>query len=205
MTCVVGLRTEDDVYIAVDSIAVENWNKIIRKDKKMFFKNGFLFGFAESFRAGQLLQFVLEMPEYKENEKDVFEYLCVDFVLALRTCYAQHGFQRKFEEGEEKGSLAMIGYKNRLFVLESDFQIEESFSNYNAIGVGKNMALGALCALEQVNSNLNPREKLEIALVASEQWSCAVAPPFYVSKYSDFKKESPNKNNVECKEDLLTL
>ena len=55
MTIIVGLVTKAGVLMGADSAGVCGYELTIRKDKKIYQVDDFLFGYTTSFRMGQLL------------------------------------------------------------------------------------------------------------------------------------------------------
>ena len=70
----------------------------------------------------------------------------------------------------------MVGYKGRLFKIDSDFQVAEAKQKYNATGCGQGFALGSLFSTK--NMEIAPKERLKIALKAAVDNSGGVRPPF---------------------------
>src|SRR5574344_672715 len=127
MTCIVGMidRKSNKVIIGGDSAASTNVSVVIRKDTKVFKKGVFVIGCTSSFRMIQLLKFKLILPDM--NNKDIYEYLCTDFIDAVRECFNEGGFLQKEPTGEETGGQFLIGYEDRLFIIDNDFQVGETY------------------------------------------------------------------------------
>lgn len=174
MTCIVGMVEEDKVYIGSDSAGVSGWSLSIRKDRKLFRNGPFLVGFTSSFRMGQLLQYAFRPPT-RHPERDVMEFLAVDFIDAVRSCLKNGGFAERNNEVEKGGSF-LLGYEGRLFKIDSDYQVAESVDGFDAAGCGEDVALGAMFAAR----HLAPTDRLTIALESSERFSAGVRRPFYI-------------------------
>lgn len=174
MTCIVGLVQDGVVYIGGDSAGVaEPYTLTIRADEKVFTRDSMIFGFSSSFRMGQLLRYRLGVPE--DHAFDPEEYMATVFVDAVRECLKQGGFASRINE-EERGGIFMVGYKGRLFTIESDYQVSHALDPFMAIGSGKDPALGALYATEE----MPPRERVLRALEAAEHFNTWVRRPFLV-------------------------
>jgi ATP-dependent protease HslVU (ClpYQ) peptidase subunit len=182
-TCIVALVDKGKIIIGGDSAGTNSFSlrSTIRKDKKVFMrqkgKDKWVFGFTTSYRMGQLVQYVLDLPVYDES-MDLHQFMVTKFVPALRTCFQGGGFENKKEERVSGGSF-IVGFKGTLFVIQSDYQVAIASEPYTAVGCGESIALGALSALTATNSKLTPEKKLRIALEAAEQYSAGVRAPFH--------------------------
>lgn len=178
MTCIVGLIEDNKVYIGGDSAGVSGSHITKRKDTKVFERYGVLIGYTSSFRMGQLLRFKLIVPPKKCN--DLYEYMCTDFVDAIRKCLSDGGFAQK-TNGEETGGYFLVGIENRLFKIENDYQVGESFKSYEAVGSGEDYAKGCLYSVCD-DKQLSPQEKIYMALAASAEFSGSVCAPFIIKE-----------------------
>lgn len=178
MTCIVGLVNKKDksVIIGADSAGVSDWDISVRKDPKVFFVGDFLIGCTSSFRMIQLLMYSLEIPKIGNTE--LFKFMCTDFVNAIRTCFESGGYLQKSDTGEDKGGTFLVGYKSRLFRIDSDFQVGELVNGIDAIGVGKNYSLGSLFSTKF--TNLTPEQRVTQALEAACEFSMGVTKPLVI-------------------------
>ena len=175
MTCIVGFidKKNKKVIIGADSAGVAGLELKIRKDPKVFKLNDFVIGCTSSFRMIQLLNFSLELPEVEE---DIYKYMCTKFINAVRECFKKGGFLSKSNEQEE-GGVFLVGYKSRLFCIQIDFQVEELYSKFNAVGCGDEYAKGALSILSE-DKNIKPKAKVLKALEVASIHSAGVEKPF---------------------------
>jgi len=179
MTCIVGFveKKTKKVIIGADSIGISNYyNKVVRKDSKVFFVDSFLIGCTGSFRMAQLLRFSLKIPPI--STKDSYEFMCTDFIDAVRECFKTGGFIQKYPNGDEKGEPFLVGYKGRLFSVNEDFQVGENLNGLDAIGAGFAYALGSLHSTK--NTSLSAKERVKLALEASEEYCSGVSKPFNI-------------------------
>ena len=181
MTCIVGLVDDDDVIIGADSagVCVSTFSMRVRADEKVFVRDDFIFGFTTSFRMGQLIRYKLQIPR-KHESQDLYEYMVVDFVDAVRACLKGGGFTT-IRENEERGGNFLVGHEGRLFGVEGDFQVAESSHPFDAVGCGMDLALGAMVASECVK---DPFDRVTLALQAAAQFSAGVSDPFTLKKLS---------------------
>ena len=79
---------------------------------------------------------------------------------------------RKFE----KCGTFLVAYKNRLFKIDSDFQVGEKLNGIDTCGCGQDFALGALHVLQK--EEIPIESKILKALEISELLSSGVCRPF---------------------------
>lgn len=176
MTCIVAVPSRSGVVMGADSAGVAGLDLQVRADAKVFTRGPFLMGFTSSFRMGQLLRYRLPTPLHDPAVED-HEYLATSFVDAVRECLAQGGWRKKSNEQEEGGTF-LVGYRGRVYAVESDFQVAEPASGFTACGCGQMVALGALHALR--DRHLGANVKVRRALQAAESFSAGVRGPFLI-------------------------
>ena len=183
MTCIIGYvnRKTKDTFIGADSSAVMGDEIFKRSDEKVFVNGPMIFGFAGSFRMGQILRYSFEVPK-QSKKKDDYEYLCTDFVDDLMKCFTKKGFAT-VEDNVIIGGTFLMGYKGNLYEVGPDFQVGKDLVNYAAIGVGEQFARGALYILDQ-DGELPTEQKVYMALEAAEEFSSSVTSPFSIMKLS---------------------
>lgn len=172
MTCIIGAIDNGKIYMGADSAGVGGYALWRRKDRKIFINGEFLIGFTSSFRMGQLLQYDFTPPQKKENQ-DIFEFMVTDFVESVRECLKKGGYS-KIRENEESGGTFLVGYRGRLFTIESDFQVAEIFHDFAAVGCGDQIALGSMYSTFGKKTS----ERIMTALEAAQEFSAGVRSPF---------------------------
>lgn len=182
MTCIVGMIDNKRVIMGGDSAGVSGLHVTIRKDPKVFIVGDFLIGCTTSFRMIELLQFSLKVKE--RGEMDVYEYICTDFINAVRKCFTKGGYLQKFTSGDEKGGEFLVGYQGRLFKISTDFQVGESAEPYEACGSGEDYAKGSLyeSSPERTDTNLLPKYRIIRALETAVKFNAGVRPPFLIKE-----------------------
>lgn len=173
MTCIVALRSGGKVFMGCDSAGVGGLSLQIRVDPKIYRVGPVLIGFTSSFRMGQLLGYSLKVPDH-DPRMALEKYMATDFVNAVRTCLKEGGFARKKEE-EESGGIFLVAIEGRLFEIESDYQVGERVEPFAACGCGVDLALGSLFTTDE---SIEPKRRLELALLAAEAFSAGVRKPF---------------------------
>lgn len=175
MTCIAGVVSNGDVWMAGDSAGVAGLNLTVMRQPKVFRSGEFLFGYTTSFRMGQLLRYGLKIPPQRSRES-VERYLQISFIDALRKGLSVGGFARKKDE-VESGGCFLMGYRGRLFRVLGDYQVTEARDRFDAVGCGAAYALGVLYAARKW---LLPYDRLRMALKAAERMSAGVRGPFNV-------------------------
>lgn len=190
MTCVVSVLFGDEVYMGSDSAGITgNWDLRIREDKKVFQIKDMIIGFTTSFRMGQLLQYSLNVPDYPyegNTEDEINKYMHCHFLEAVRELFKSKGYS-KIENNSEEGGEFLIGYRNKLWIIHSDYQIARSYLKYQAIGCGAPYALGTLHMIRDGWDNENawlctPGDIIHRALYTAEQFCAGVRGPYYILK-----------------------
>jgi len=176
MTCIVGLVQDNRVYIGGDSAGVAGYGLTVRADEKVFVNGDFIMGFTSSFRMGQLLRYSLKPPKY-HPDIDLTEYMVTDFINAVRECLKTGGYAKKDKEEETAGTF-LVGFRGKLFKIDSDYQVGIPMQMFDACGCGEKIALGAMFA----NSSLSPIERVTQSLEVAEQFSAGVRRPFIVKE-----------------------
>lgn len=174
MTCIVGIADGKRVVIGGDSAGVSGLDIVIRRDPKVFRVGPYVIGYTSSFRMGQLLRFKLNCPE-QDPRHDDFQHMATVFVDNVRTVLKDNGYA-VITNNEESGGVFLVGYRGRLYKVESDFQVGESSDDYDAVGCGESFALGSLFATPK----LPPKKRIDLALTAATHHSAGVRAPFVV-------------------------
>ena len=181
MTCIAAIAEGGTVWMGADS-AGSNGSRInTRADPKIYEVGEMLIGFTTSYRMGQLLGYKLCLPHH-HTDVSILDYLHNDFIDAVRETLKSGGYARE-DCGAETGGTFLVGYRGRIFQVESDFQIGEQASNYDAVGSGVLVALGALYATSGVG--LSPEKRIKIALRAAEEHAVGVRGPIVLKSLPD--------------------
>jgi hypothetical protein len=175
MTCIVGLVDNGCIYMGGDSAGTAGSSQTIVRDPKVFVNGPFVMGFTTSFRMGQLLHFAFVPPPHDPEDMDVYHYMVTTFVDAVRDCLKAGGYAYKAQDHEVGGTF-LVGYCSRLFQISDDYQVAEASDGYDAVGSGKQAALGALYATQ----GEGPIHRVLTALQAAEHFTASVRGPFTI-------------------------
>lgn len=173
MTCIVGVAEKGKVYLGGDSAGVGGLSITIRSDEKVFKNGKFIMGFTTSFRMGQLLRYKFSPPPQSMGQGDM-EYMVVNFIDAVRSCFSENGFGKMTDKDSNAGGNFLVGYNGVLYNIDNDFQVGIPTAQYDSVGCGTDLALGALHSTR----GKKPQERLKMALEAASAFSAGVAPPF---------------------------
>lgn len=193
MTCIVGLVHKGVTYIGADSLGSNGYSKTVRKDRKVFKlkdTSDVILGYTSSFRMGQILMYASGLIDVKDKLNINHEYLVTKFIPNVINLFEKNGYGRN-NSGEKSGGTFLMGYNDKLYKIESDYQVGEPSLQYDACGSGEDFALGSLHSTE--GSNLLPEERVLFALRASSEFSIGVQAPFYIlntenNKVVEFEK-----------------
>lgn len=187
MTCIVGFVKDGITYIGGDSLGSNGYSGTVNKNRKVFHSKDTdkaIIGYTSTFRMGQLLQYSKglfdELSINKDNIND--EYMITNFIPRLQNLFNNGGIEQN-NNGVKSSGEFLLGYKDKLYKVQSDYSILESVDNYDACGCGEDFALGSLKTTE--NMNLKPEEKIHLALQSASKFSVGVAPPFYIINTKD--------------------
>lgn len=180
MTCVIALRHDNEIFLGSDSAGVSGLDLTVRADTKIFRKEEAIISFTSSFRMGQLLQYNFKMPKHEEGVSTI-AYLNTDFIDAIRECFDDGGYLKR-ESDRESGGCFLIGYRDEIACVESDFQVGIPQDNYIAEGCGGQIARGSLYASLKSDPEMTGEEHIKLALHASEKFSAGVRRPFRILK-----------------------
>jgi ATP-dependent protease HslVU (ClpYQ) peptidase subunit len=178
MTCIVGIVDVENnkVVIGGDSASTAGDEILLTKHSKVFRNGEFLIGACGSVRMGQLLQYSFIPPDIKGD--DIHRYMCTDFIEEARKLFKDGGYLQKSQYGDDLGGSFLVGYQDRLFQVESDFQVAEYLGGFTACGSGARYALGALRTLYL--QKIDAHTKVKHALEASATYCTSVAPPYNI-------------------------
>lgn len=182
MTCVVGIKKDNVVYIGADSSASSEGSDFIlsRSDAKVFRVGSFIIGFSGSFRFGQIMRFSFKPPEHKSGKSD-YAYMCSDFVTKLQSTLEKNRFNGQNDKTEmESSTELLVGYNRELYYVGQDYQIGINNDNYSAIGCSDVIALGALYAINNIKGTISAEKQIEIALDASTKYCSRVLRPYII-------------------------
>lgn len=197
MTCIIGYKDKvnNRVYIGADS-RVTSGDQIrdISSNIKLFKpKNNtnIVVGASGVLSAVQALKYSDVFPgeEYLQKSKLEFniEYITKHLIISIMELLEK----RKFIDKDYLALDIVIGYKDKLFFIDSDFCGIEIDSDYISIGSGSDYALGSLFTSKNDYDNC-----VVLKMITALQASCissAVSPPFYIMSTENDELYTINK------------
>lgn len=179
MTCIVAVKGgSGSVWLGADTVGANDWQVTPRADSKIVTITGddaeIVCGYTTSFRMGQILRHHVKLPPKWNKELD--DWLVVDVIEAIREAFANHGWDRKEDKGEQWGGSFIMVSAGRIFTVQDDFQLAESRRSYDALGCGQYNAMGALYATEGQSA----KARVETALNAAAELNPFVRGPFEI-------------------------
>jgi ATP-dependent protease HslVU (ClpYQ) peptidase subunit len=195
MTCIVAVKVETGgstrIVIGGDSAGVAGHDILIRKDPKVFRNSEVLIGITSSFRMGQIMRFKFVPPAIPPG-MDLYEYMVVHFVDRVRASLKEGGFA-EVQNSVERGGSFIVGLRERIFTIGSDFQVGENVDGFASVGSGADYALGALDTLRTL-PDLSGEQMVEKALQTAAKFSGGVRAPFVIlaSEPMQLLTESPS-------------
>lgn len=158
-----------------DSAGVAHLDVTLRRDPKVFLNGKFLIGYTSSFRMGQILRFKFIPPPIPRNQ-DLYKYMCTSFIDVARKALKKGGYS-EIDSNVERGGTFLVGVRDRLFNIQQDFQVGESYEDYDTVGCGESYALGAFAAQSE---KMDPTKRVVQALQIAEKFSGGVRAPFVI-------------------------
>jgi ATP-dependent protease HslVU (ClpYQ) peptidase subunit len=189
MTCVVGYKDGDAIYLGSDSYvgSVENGiQHVLANPEKIFQTGQFLIGVAGSMRIGQLLHHGLRVAKQRRGDSDQ-KYLVINVMSAIRSLLQEHCQWGSAEDDSEVGMMydtdLILAYKNQIYMIDVDLQVQQIVGNYVCIGSGREVANGAMFAFENgdvAEVAVSAPDRIKLALQAATHHQSGILPPYHI-------------------------
>lgn len=176
MTAIVAVIEDGKVNVGGDSIGVnvESLSVNVRKDEKVFINGNFVVGFAGSYRMGSILRYSFKPPAQPQGMADDV-FMNTVFVDSIREALKVGGYAIN-QGGRESAGKFLVGYKGKIYIIDSDYQVGIPVDPFAAIGSGADLCLGSLCSTK----GKTPKERINMALGAAERYNAGVRKPFNI-------------------------
>ena len=177
MTCIIAIRDGNCVVMGSDSACIEGDNITTGISKTWILElhnTEYLIGFAGNFAEGDYIRYGFKWPKQNYNQS-LNSWLVKDVQPAL-----QKSLKERFDDRKDipiEWILLFCAKPGKLFVLSQCGHVEESNSNFIAIGSGRETANGCLETFERLNSSLVSWEKIDEALLITAKFHTSVRGP----------------------------
>ena len=173
MTCIVGIKTDDNVYIGADTFGSNSFTGHSYIRPKIFKKDNFIYGVCGSYRVMQLLEFSYSTP-LRTIGQSIEHYLYAKIPDSIRDCLKNGGVINSTNNIETiaQNSSFLFAYENRLFVFQHDFSILEPIANYATTGSGCYHAEASLYSTENVIKDTE--ERIKKAIICASNYVLSV-------------------------------
>lgn len=188
MTCITAAIKDGVCAMAADSLAgggglchACKTPKIIKKSAAT---NGgsvpILIGYTSSFRMGDILRYVWEVPDFEGGVNDWLVRRCIP---SLRETFTDQGFMSQ-DAGRDVGGDFIIVADNRILLLQDDFSVIEPQEGYLSVGSGSLVATGAMW-LESARSGSTAQSIVMAGVGAAKAHTPDVGGDFVVEVYGN--------------------
>jgi ATP-dependent protease HslVU (ClpYQ) peptidase subunit len=173
MSCVVGIKHKGNVYIGADTRGSSEGGDIRPiKAQKIFRVGNYLLGAVGSARGCQILH-----SKFFDPPEDI-----LDFPDYLRNHCREKGCLAITDDQTEAWvSNLIIGYKKQLYEILVDFHIS-TVDEFTAIGSGGTYALGSLKAIQELNNDMEPVKRIELALKCAMEFDSSTGGSIVIEK-----------------------
>ena len=137
-----------------------------------------ILGFSGSIRDLNLLQYAKNLIDKRDEPNIDYEYIITKFVPNVQKLFSNNGRNTNDKGVDSIDSYYLLGYKDKMWLIDFDYCVLLEKESYNSIGSGKSYALGSLKTTEKLN--LTPIERIRLALQSASKFDTGVAPPFYI-------------------------
>lgn len=181
MTCIVGIEKNGVVWLGGDAAATSpDMGQTIIGEPKVFANGSLLIGVCGSPKVMDALKHTDWEPYLSSSDSsDGRTVLVNEFAPAFTRKLKELGCLSKFKEDDSDGfyGALLLGYKGKLYNMQSNFQLITTAYGFNSVGSGSDIALGSLHATGRMK---NPKQRILKALEAAAINNAAVRPPFTI-------------------------
>lgn len=182
MTCIAGLEHGGIVTIGSDSQGSSGTKQTEYDHSKLFeieienSEDKLIGGFTTSFRMGQLLTYSVPSIDAPTECELVHSWLITTVVPTIRNVFSDHDFEQD-DNGKAKGGMFLLGYQDKLFVVQSDYSVLRPSNGYIAVGSGRQAAHGCLYAyntFDEINDIYDEQQKIVRSIEAASKHTTSV-------------------------------
>lgn len=175
MTVIAGAIDKDGtVYIGADKVGSDGDVVRALRTPKVRHNGPFLMGVCGSMRVVQIAHYLFKPPKPRG---ELFAFMVTKFAAALRAAMKKEGGETKDEDEQEvmNGGL-LVGYRGRLFEIDSSYAVIEVDDSFHAIGCAEQEARSAMRARRRSGA----RQMVKAGLDAAAAYDANIRPPFTI-------------------------
>ena len=179
MTCIIALKTPNNVIIGSDRAISYNDRKTLLAHSKVIKKSEQCYiGTSGSSSIHNNLE-IFELPD-RGYDQDAYDYMINNFVPALRNRFSENLLMTTKDGFHEFDGTILVVLDGRIFEVSCRFSVIESSSDYLVTGSGTNFALGSLHSTDGFEEafGMTSRARVLIALEAAAANDPYVSRPF---------------------------
>lgn len=178
MTCIFGMVSDGKIYMVGDSCSANSEYRSVSAIRKIVRYDSMLLGFCGSWRDLQIAQTYFT-PEARPEGTSDLRYLVKYVADPLRDLFRDYESVGVESNKSTADSQILLGYRERIYTIETNFQVSARQDNIGSVGSGTYYALGAFTALARAGK-AHPETLLTETLEIVAQYDPFVAGPFYV-------------------------
>ena len=185
MTCIIGYldKKNDTVYIGGDSMGSNGYTQGIYLNGKVFHNETIpdvIMGVCGSYRNMDLLRYskcLFPEIDFYKNPEINHQYMVNTFIPSVISL-----FQNNNPSASEtnRGCEFIIGVKNKLFIIQSDYSVLEPQNGIATIGSGEETSYGSMYTTTKHYPDIHPVDHIKYALKAKKTKSMGVHKPFII-------------------------
>lgn len=178
MTCLLATVHEGKIYMAGDSCVANSYRRQIMSDSKVLRFDNMLIGFAGWPRDMQIVMTEYSPAGHPEGMDDL-RYVIKYIAEPIRQLTRDFEHAQIQENKATMESQLLVGYHQRVYTIETNFQITTNDENFGVVGSGTYYALGAFAALSE-SQGLTLEGRLLKTLEIVARYDPYVCAPFYI-------------------------
>lgn len=178
MTCIFGVVSDGKIYMAGDSCSANSQYRSVSAIRKIVRYDNMLLGFCGSWRDLQIARTYFS-PEARPDGLDDLRYLVKYVADPLRDLFRDYESAELNLNRSTANSQILLGYRENIYTIETNFQISARADNIAAVGSGTYYALGAYAAFACAGE-ADPETILTKTLEVVAGYDPFVCGPFYV-------------------------
>lgn len=182
-------------YLGADSCASDAVSKSVVNNNKVFHPVGrkdVLIGCAGTFRLQNILQYCPDIfpGEDELDTEDInMNYLVNVFSQTVKE------LTEDFDDTDTWGLLIAVG--DRIYQMQMDLSVIEPSEEFETIGIGGQVAIGALKVLNELVPEMSIEDKIKKALEVTCSACQGCSPPFSIMKTEDSSGHSEKRHTMK--------